>query len=162
MRHALLTTFATLVVISTAACTDSASEPTAVDTEALVAAAADWTPANLTRDLPVDAATQQRIDAGIQTMHASMLELHARYATAGTLEGAAREAYLAELSADMQALHEQHGALWNSLDPAVQQILASRFHEQMREHHGDDDAMSLHERMRRMHGGRHAPDNAGH
>ncbi|HSK19205.1 MAG TPA: hypothetical protein VK912_08695 [Longimicrobiales bacterium] len=162
MRHALLTTIATLAVISTAACSEAASEPTAVDTEALVATAADWTPADLTRDLPVDAATQQRIDAGIQAMHSSMLELHARHATAGTLEGAARAAYLEELGADMQALHEQHRALWDSLDPAVQETLASRFHEQMRDHHGDDEAMSLHDRLRSMHGSDHAPGNAGH
>jgi hypothetical protein len=162
MRHALLTTLATLAAISTAACSEAASEPTAVYTEALVATAADWTPADLTHDLPVDAATQQRIDAGIQAMHTSMLELHERHATAGTLEGVARDAYLADLAADMQALHAQHRALWDSLDPAVQETLASRFHEQMRDHHGDDDAMSLHDRMRRMHGGDHAPDNAGH
>ena len=162
MRHATFTTIATLAMISAAACTEASPEPTAVDTETLVATAADWTPADLTSDLPVDAATQQRIDAGVQAMHASMLELHERHAAAGTLEGAARDAYLADLGEAMQAVHEQHRELWESLDPAVQETLASRFHEQMRDYHGDDDAMSLHDRMRRMHGGDHAPDAAGH
>lgn len=162
MRHLRFTTFAAIAAITTAACSEAASEPTAVSTETLVASATDWTPADLTRDLPVDAATQQRIDAGVQAMHASMLELHARHATAATLEGAARDAYLADLEGDMQALHEQHRQLWDSLDPAVQETLASRFHEQKGAQHGDDEAMSLHERMRRMHGGGHAPDNAGH
>lgn len=162
MRHPLRSTLAVLAAISTAACSEAASEPTAVDTETLVATAADWTPADLTRDLPVDAATQQRIDADVQAMHASMLEVHERHATAGTLEGAARDAYLADLAADMAALHEQHSVLWDSLDPAVQEMLASRFHEQMREQHGVDGAMSLHDRMRRLHGGDHAADNAGH
>ena len=162
MRHALRISIATLAAISIAACSEASSEPTAVDTEALVAMSADWTPADLTHDLAVDAATQQKIDAGLQAMHASMLELHERHATAGTLEGAARDAYLADLAADMQSVHEQHRALWDSLDPAVQETLASRFHEQLRDHHGADDAMSLHDRLRRMHGGDHAPDDAGH
>ena len=160
MRYGLHSTITALAAISTLACSEAASEPTAVDTEALVATAADWSPANITRDLPVDAVTQQRIDAGVQAMHASMLELHERHAAAATLEGAAREAYLAELTADMQTLHEEHSALWDSLDPAVQETLAARFHEQMRAHHGDD-GISLHERMRRMHAGKHAPDHAG-
>jgi hypothetical protein len=66
-----------------------------------------------------------------------------------------------DLQADMQTLHEQHKALWDSLDPAVQQTLTSRLHEQMRKH-DNDDTSSLHERMRRMHGGDHAPHDAGH
>ncbi|MGH7446321.1 MAG: hypothetical protein ACRELT_02095, partial [Longimicrobiales bacterium] len=70
-------------------------------------------------------------------------------------------AYMADLKADAQALHEQHRTLWDSLDPAVRETLATRLHERMRDHHGDDSMKSLHERMRRMHGRDHGADGAG-
>jgi hypothetical protein len=159
MRHAVL---ATLAAISITACSEAASAPTAVQTESLVATAADWTPLELTRNLQVDAATQERIDEAVRTMHASMLALHERHATAETLDGSARDAYLADLTADMQALHEQHTTLWESLDPAVQETLARRFHEQMRDQHGEEGTQSLHERMRSMHDGDHGAHDAGH
>jgi hypothetical protein len=161
MRHALLTTLASLAVISTTSCSEAASEPTAVQTEALVASAAAWQPADITRDLQVDDATRRKIEGWIESLHASLLEMHERHETSASLEGDARAAYMEDLQADMQTLHEQHKALWDSLDPAVQQTLTSRLHEQMRKH-DDDDTSSLHERMRRMHGGDHAPHDAGH
>lgn len=171
MRNALVAAVATLAVAATTACSEAASEPTAVETEALVATATSWTPSDLTHDLPVDDATRQQIEDGLRSLHASLLELHGRHETARTLEGEARAAHLDEMKADMEALHEQHRAVWDSLDPAVKELLAARLHErmrehhddatsshheQMREHHGDDEAArSLHERMRRMHGGAH-------
>ncbi|MGH7448066.1 MAG: hypothetical protein ACREK1_04930, partial [Longimicrobiales bacterium] len=95
MRNTLLTTLATLAVAAATACSEAASEPTAVETEALVASATAWTPADLTRDLQVDDATRQQIEAGIQALHTSMLELRGRHETAQTLEGDARAAYMA-------------------------------------------------------------------
>jgi hypothetical protein len=157
MRHALITTLATLAVATTA-CSEAASEPTAVETEALLASATAWTPSDLTRDLPVDDATRQKLEAGVQSLHASLLEMHARHERAHALEGDARDAYLAEVKAEMQELHEQHRVLWDSLDPAVRETIASRMHERMAAH--DRGALkSLHERMKRMHGGDH---DAGH
>jgi hypothetical protein len=154
MRKTLLPTVAVLLLAGTTACSEATSEPTAVQTEALVASAPAWTPSDLTRDLQVDEATRSRIEAGIQALHASMIELHGRHATAGTLEGEARAAYVADMKTEMQAIHEQHSALWDSLDPEVQAALAARIHERMSEH-DDETTSSLHERMRRMHGGDH-------
>lgn len=158
MRHALITTLATLAVAATTACSESASEPTAVETEVLLASATAWTPADLTRDLPVDDATRQKIEAGVRSLHTSMLELHGRHEKAQTLEGEARAEYVADVKADMQELHEQHKLVWDSLDPEVRQLLASRLHERM-EAHGDGAMRSLHERLKRLHGGDH---DAGH
>lgn len=160
MKQALLSMVATLTLAATTACSEAASEPTAVQTEALVASAPAWTATDLTRDLQVDEATRVKIEAGVQALHTSMVELHARHETLETLEGEARAAYAASLKADMQKLHEEHRVLWETLDPAVRETLAARFHEQM----GDHDAgpmKSMHERMRRLHGGDHAGD-AGH
>ncbi|MGH7481565.1 MAG: hypothetical protein ACRELV_05375 [Longimicrobiales bacterium] len=161
MKHSLFPALATLALAATTACSDAASEPIAVDTEALVASATAWTPSDLTRDLQVDDATREKIEAGLQALHASMVELHDRHETAQTLKGEARDAYVADLKADMQELHEQHRALWESLDPAVKEALAARLHQRMREHDGET-ASSLHERMRRLHGGDHGADGAGH
>jgi len=161
MRHTLLPALAILGLAGIAACSKGSSEPTAVETVALLATATDWTPSDLTRDLQVDDATRQEIEAGVQALHASLIELHGRHETVETLEGAEREAYVAELEADMQALHEQHSALWDSLDPAVKETLAARLHERMREH-SDEAASSLHDRMRRLHGGDHGAAGAGH
>lgn len=160
MRYTLLTTFVTVAAAAITACSEAAPEPTAVETEALIASASGWTAADLTRDLPVDAATRQQIEAGVQALHTSMLALHGRYESAQALEGDARAAYMTEIRADIRTLHEQHSALWDSLDPEVRQLLAARLHERMRDHE-DGSMKALHERMRRMHGGDHAPD-AGH
>lgn len=162
MRRTLLPTLAALTLAATTACAEAGSEPTAVETDALLASVTAWTPADLTRDLQVDDATRQRIEAGVQALHASMIELHDRHQKAAPLEGAARDTYLADLHADMKELHEQHIELWESLDPEVRKVLAARMHERMREHHGDETANSLHERMRRMHGGDHDADHADH
>lgn len=162
MRRTLIPTLAALTLAATTACAEAASEPTAVETDALLASVTAWTPADLTRDLQVDDATRQEIEAAVRALHASMIELHDRHEKAGTLDGAARDAYLADLHADMKELHEQHIVLWESLDPEVRTVLAARMHERMREHHGDETANSLHERMRRMHGGDHDADHAAH
>jgi hypothetical protein len=157
MKHVLLPMVATLTLAATTACSEAASEPTAVQTEALVASAHSWTATDLTRDLQVDEATRRKIEAGVQALHTSMVELHARHEALATLDGEARAAYAANLQADMQELHEEHRSLWESLDPAVRETLAARFHDQMREH--DVGAMkSMHERMRRLHGGEHGGD----
>lgn len=155
MKHTLLRTLAALAVAAMTACSEAASEPTAVQTEAPLASATAWTPEDLTRDLQVDDATRQQIEAGIQALHTSLIELHRRHETVQTLAGEAREAYVADMKADMQELHEQHSALWNSLDPSVQETLAARLHERMGEHHDGETTSSLHERMRRLHGGDH-------
>lgn len=154
MRHTLIPTLATLALAATTACSEAASEPTAVETEALLATATAWTPADITRDLQVDEATRQKIEAGVQALHASMIELHARYEAVENLAGEARAGYEAALETDVRELHAQHGALWNSLDPEVREALAARLHARMREHE-DETTTSLHERMRRMHGGDH-------
>ncbi|MGH7444186.1 MAG: hypothetical protein ACREKM_04895 [Longimicrobiales bacterium] len=139
-----------VLALSAAACNDDGSGATAIETEALVASATDWTPSDVTAGLQVDDATRQELDAGLRAMHASMLELHRRHEVALTLEGDARVAYLDDLDSDMRVLHEQHQELWSSLDPDVRDALATRLHEQMREH--DDGMMqSFHERMRRLH-----------
>lgn len=161
MRHALITILGTAAVAVTTACSEAATQPTAVETEALIASATAWTPSDLTRGLQVDDATRQKIEAGVQSLHTSLLALHERHESAQNLEGDARAAYLTGIHEDMIALHEQHKVLWDSLDPGVRETLATRLHEQMR-HHGDDDNGSLHERMRRMHGGDHDADGAGH
>jgi hypothetical protein len=145
---------AVLALAAATACSEAASEPTTVETEALIASATTWMPSDLTRGLQVDDATRQKIEAGVRALHASMLDLHERHGKAEDLEGAARAAYMADLQADIGALHEQHKALWESLDPAVREALASRFHERM-DDHGDGTMKSLHERLRRMHGGDH-------
>ena len=89
MRKAML---AVLALAAATACSEAASEPTTVETEALIASAATWTPSDLTRGLRVDDATRQRIEAGVQALHASMLELHERHRKVEDLEGAARAA----------------------------------------------------------------------
>jgi hypothetical protein len=152
MKTALLAILA--LGAATTACSEGASEPTAVQTEALIASASAWTPSDLTRDLKVDDATRQAIEAGMKELHASMLDLHERRRQAETLEGDARAASLDDLEADVQALHARHLELWNSLDPDVREMLASRFHERVDEHDGGP-GKSLHERMRRLHGGGH-------
>lgn len=161
MRRNLLPTLA-LALAATTACAEAASEPTAVATDAMLASVTAWTPADLTRNLQVDDATRQEIEAAVGALHASMVELHERHEHAATLQGTARDEYLADLHADMQELHEQHTTLWESLDPAVKEILAARIHERMREHHDDDSMRSFHERMRRLHGSDHAADHAEH
>lgn len=145
-----------LAVLALAACSEAASEPTAVDTEALVATAAAWTPSDITRDLDVDDTTRQKIDEGLRSLHTSLMEMHERHRTLHELEGAAREAYAAEIEADMRELHAQHAELWDSLAPDVQEALATRLHERMEQH--GEAAGSLHERMRRMH---HDADDTG-
>lgn len=145
-----------LAVLALTACSEAASEPTAVDTEALVATASAWTPSDITRDLDVDAATRQKIDEGLRSLHTSLMEMHERHQTLHGLEGEAREAYAAEIEADMRELHAQHSELWDSLDPDVQAALAARLHERMEDH--GEAAGSLHERMRRMH---HGADDTG-
>ena len=160
MRNVLPTTLA-IVVMATTACSEAATQPTAVETEALLATSTEWTPIDLTRDLQVDDATRAKIEAGVQALHTSMLELHERYEGAQSLEGDARAAQIDDIEADLRALHEQHIGLWNSLDPAVKKTLAERMHEQMRNHHADD-AGSLHDLMRRLHGGDHGTDGVGH
>jgi hypothetical protein len=149
MRTALLT-IVTLAV--TTACSESGMEPTPVQTEALIASASEWTPADFIADLPFDDATRQTIEAGMNELHASMLDLHDRYQKAETLAGEARTAYAEDLEADVQALHTRHLELWNSLDADVREELAVRFHDRM-EGHGDGPMKSLHDRMRRLHGG---------
>lgn len=145
MKHPLLVTLATLVVVATTACSDAGSEPAAIEPEGLVASASSWTPADLTRGLEVDDATRQEIDAGLRTLHASLLELDGRELTAE----------------DARAIHQQHAALLDSLDPDVRETLTARLHERMHEHE-DDRMASLHERMRRLHRGAHDADGSGH
>lgn len=157
MRKALFPAVAILVMAATTACSGPASEPTAVDTAALIETADAWTPAAVTSDLQVDEATRQEIEAGLRTLHASLLDLRARHEAAEALDGSARAAYMAELEEEVRAIHEQHKALWDSLDPAVREALAARLHERMREEHDDPSMKSLHERMRRLHG-----DGEGH
>lgn len=158
MRNALLVTF---VVAAATACSETTPEPTTVETRALIASASTWTPSELTRDLEVDDATRQEIEAGVQALHASMVDVHERHRKAANLEGDARVAHMADLDADVRALHEQHKALWGSLDPAVREALATRLHERM-DDHDDGTLTSLHERLRRMHGGDHGAERAGH
>lgn len=150
----LLPTLAVLAVAATTACSENAPEPVAVDAQALIASAEAWTPADITRDLPVDATTRQQIEAGLSTLHAAMLELRARHETAATLDGDAREAYMDTLHEDVQTIHEEHRSLWDSLDPAVRDALHERLHERMHEHDGAE-SKSFHARMRRMHGDQH-------
>lgn len=150
MRTGLL---AIIAVAATTACSEAATEPTAVQTEALIASAAEWSPADLTRDLDVDDATRQEIERGIESLHAAMLDLHERYQAAERLDGAARAEYAAALQTDVEALHGRHRALWNSLDEDVRDALAAQFHARMADH--DGPMKSLHERMRRLHGGGH-------
>jgi hypothetical protein len=161
MRHHLITILAAAAVAATTACSEAATQPTAVETEALIASATAWTPSDITRGLQVDEATRQKIEAGVQSLHTSLLALHERHENAQTLEGDARAAYMTDIHENMIALHEQHKVLWDSLDPAVRETIATRLHEQMR-HHDDDAANSIHERMRRLHGGDHDADGAGH
>lgn len=161
MRHALITTLATVAVATLTGCSEAATQPTAIETEALLASATSWTPSDITRDLQVDDATRQKIEVGVRALHTSLLAMHERHETAQKLEGDARAASMDAIHEDMHALHEQHVVQWNSLDPAVRETLAARLHEQMRKH-GDDDIMSFHERMRRMHGGKHDADGTGH
>lgn len=149
MKTVLFPALAVLTLAATA-CDDAASEPTSIETEALIATASQWTPSDVTAELQIDDATRQKLDAGLGAMHASMLELHRRHEVARTLEGDARVAYMDDLDADMRALHEQHQELWSSLDPDVRDALTTRLHEQMREHH-DGMMRSFHERMRRLH-----------
>lgn len=142
------------------ACSDGALQPTSIESEALVASAPDWQPADITQGLQVDAATREQIDAAVRTLHASLLDLHARYETARTLAGAEREAYRTALEADLQTLHEEHEALWSSLDPGIRSTLAARIHAQM-DAHDDGSMQTLHERMRRLHGGAHDAAGSG-
>jgi hypothetical protein len=160
MRNALPTTLA-ILIMATSACSEATTQPTAVETEALLATSTEWSPIDLTRDLQVDDVTRANIEAGVQALHTSMLDLHERYESAQSLAGDARAAQIDDIEADLRALHEQHIVLWNSLDPAVKKTLAERMHEQMGNHHADD-AGSLHDRMRRLHGGDHGPDGVGH
>jgi hypothetical protein len=153
MRHTLLTSLAALAVAAATGCSEPASDLTGVEADAMVASAETWTPADITRDLPVDAATRERIEAAVQTFHASLLALHDRHEAGQQLDGAAREDFMAQLHEDARELHTQHQALWDSLSPEVREILSSRFHAQM--HPDDEQGTSLHERMRKMHGGDH-------
>jgi hypothetical protein len=163
MRHAPIITLATLAVAATAGCSETGSQPpTAVETEAVIASASAWMPSDLTRDLQVDNATRQKIEAGVQALHAAMLAVHERYEKAETLKGNARVTYMDDLNADIQSVHEQHRALWDSLDPEVRETLAARLHERMRNHDDDGALKSSHERMRRMHGGDHGADGTTH
>lgn len=153
MRHTLLISLAALAVAAATGCSERASDLTGVEADAMVASAAAWTPEDITRDLPVDSATRDRIEAAVQSFHASLLALHDRHEDGQQLEGAAREEFMARLHTDARELHTQHQALWDSLTPEVREILSSRFHAQM--HPGEEPGTSLHERMRKMHGGDH-------
>jgi hypothetical protein len=152
MRNVLLPAVAMFALVGTTACTKAASEPAGVDTEALVESASAWTPSDITRDLAVDGATRQRIEDALTSLHTSLKEMHERHQAVHGMEGEARAAQVAELEAEMQRLHEQHKALWDSLDPDVQKALAARLHERMADHHGEE-AGTLHERLRRLHHG---------
>ena len=149
MRTALLTI---LAMAATTACADGTAEPTAVQTEALIASASEWAPANFVADLPVDEATRRQIEAGMNELHTAMLALHERYRSAEKLAGDARAAYEEDLEEDVQALHARHVELWNSLDAEVRETLAVRFHDRV-EGHGDGAMKAFHDRMRRLHGG---------
>lgn len=154
MTKTLLPALAVLTVAAMTACSENAPEPVAIDTDVLIASASVWTPADITRDLEVDGATRQQIEASLSTLHTTMLELRARHETAAALDGEAREVYMETLQQDVQAIHEEHRALWDSLDPAVRETLHERLHERMHEH--DDGALkSFHARMRRLHGDQH-------
>lgn len=153
MRHTLLGTLAALAVGAIIGCSESATDLTGVEADAMVASAATWTPEDITRDLPVDEATRERIETAVQSFHASLLALHQRHEAGQGLDGAAREAFMDKLHEDVRGLHTQHEALWDSLAPEVREALSSRFHAEM--HGGDEPGMSLHERMRKMHGGDH-------
>lgn len=152
MRHLLLTSAAVLAVMAISGCSEAATELTGVEADALVTSAADWTPSDLTRDLPVDDATRLRIDSAMGSFHASLMELRERHMTGQRLAGAEREEFMNQLHEDVVALHARHQAIWDALTPEVQDVLRQRFHEKM---HGDGSGASLHERMRALHGSDH-------
>lgn len=152
MRHLLLKAAAVLAVMAISGCSEPASELTGVETSALVTTAADWTPSDITRDLPVDDATRLRIDSAVGSFHAALLELRERHMAGQRLTGAEREEFMDQLHEDVLALHARHEGIWDSLTPEVQGILMQRFHEKM---HGDGSGASLHERMKALHGSDH-------
>ena len=152
MRHVLLTSVAALAILAVSGCSETATELTGVEADAMVTSAADWTPADITRDLPVDEATRLRIDSAVGSFHASLLELREWHIAGQRLDGAEREEFMNQLHQDVLALHTRHEAIWESLTPEVQETLMRRFHEEM---HGDGSGASLHQRMRRLHGGDH-------
>lgn len=141
---------ATLAAVAAVGCAETPSQPEALDATALVASASAWTPAEVALALDVDAPTRQKIEAGLERIHGSLLELHERHSVARTLEGEAQAAYLADLDADMRAMHEEHMGLLESLDPAVSRELMARIHEHMG---GGDHPEGLHDRMMGVHGG---------
>lgn len=152
MRPLLLTSVAVLAVMAISGCSETATELTGVEADALVTSAADWIPSDIAHDLPVDDATRLRIDSAMVSFHASLMELRDRHMNGQRLTGAEREEFMGQLHEDVVALHARHQAIWDSLTPEVQDILRQRFHEKM---HGDGSGASLHERMRALHGGDH-------
>jgi hypothetical protein len=153
-----------LATLAAAACSERAPEPLSPDVEALVASAPDWTPAELARDLAVDDATRQEIEATLGDVHEAMAAFHERHRVALTLEGEARETYLEELHADAVSFHEQHREIWEGLDADVREQLHARMEAHGHQtpaheagNHGglqhDEATMrSMHERMRKLHG----------
>lgn len=152
MRHVLLKSAATLAVLTLSACSEPATWLTEVETNALVTSAVEWTPEDITSDLPVYDATRERIEAAMGSFHESVMALRERHASGQALTGDAREEFLNRLHEDVVAIHTRHQALWESLTPEVKEILTRRFHEQM---HGDQPGASMHERLRKLHGGDH-------
>jgi hypothetical protein len=144
-----------LMTVGTVACAETTPEVMSPDIEALVASSPEWTPADVTRDLPMDEAMRQELETALGSLHATMLELHRRHEVAETLEGDARSDYLAALHADATALHAQHKATWVALDPALAEQVKARLHERMRAQHDDSEMTSIHERIRRHHGAAH-------
>ena len=162
MKAVLLSALAVFAASVMTACSDAdGAQPTSIETEALVASAPTWQPTELTADLQVDARTRAQIDEALGAMHAAMLDLHDRHEAALALEGDARDAALDALDDDIRALHEQHHALWDVLEPEVAAALGARIHERMADH-GGTAMQSLHERMRRLLGGTHDAHAAGH
>jgi hypothetical protein len=162
MKAVLLAAHAVLAASVLTACSDAnVAQPASLETAALISSAPAWQPSDITADLQLDERTRAQVDATLGAMHAAMLDLHARHEAALALDGHARTAALDALDADIRALHEQHHALWDALEPEVAAALATRIHEKMGEH-GGSAMQSLHERMRRLLGGSHDAHAAGH
>jgi hypothetical protein len=143
---------AALALLLTAGCSSPLTEPAALEARALARSTAEWTPASLASELPVDSATRRAIQAGLEELHASLVSLHGHLEAQGTT-GEEHELVLTpEIEQELRQVHARHQALWNGLDEEVRETLATRLHEHASRHAGDD-AASLHERMRRLHGG---------
>ncbi|MEZ4417268.1 MAG: hypothetical protein R3E10_16050 [Gemmatimonadota bacterium] len=144
-------------LLASSACSEADSQPAALDMEALVASAPDWTPAGLTEGLGLEPELQARINAEMERLHTSLLELAERHEVAASLQGEEQARYLADLHDSLQSLHQEHYGVWNSLPEDARQAIAERLHARMEEHHAQmgvssREAGGLHERLKALHG----------